>query len=973
MSENDLIPYKASHLPAGPWLVMAPHPDDETFGMGGTLALAAKEGIKVSLAIVTSGDRGGEVSVRRAEAEKAANILGITDLEFWGLKDREIPRQKDEFLKRLSDGLARLNPRTIFLPSPLEYHPDHRGVSLLTMDFLDTLFGQGASAHMARETGLALKTTLSGSRLWFYEVTRQCEANRLIRIDPVLGIKKAAIDIYKSQSSTADYHDTVLSINRARALTLDSNTKYAEAFFETAIKEPGLDIALRLNDYLAPGIGAVARFPLISVIIRTCNRPALLREALQSVALQTYPRIECLVINDGGQDVREIVKEFSGRMERLEYINLMPRRGRARAANEGIKRATGRYVSFLDDDDIFYPGHLLTLYQAIADKNTGVVYADSFKGIYEHLETKEKRILIKKLVYYSDDFSFAHLVFENYIPLPSLLIERGLVDEIGGFDQDFELYEDWDMLIRLAQKTPFLHIPKPTSEFRLGASGQITLKERGSDREFAAYARLAAKHKSLITDQHLYQFFKIAGYRRGEILRLRELLDAANDKIAGMPELLSAAERLRGLLDREKAKSAGLEEEKTAILARLNLVEQANKGLKDSVEALRKSNNELFLEKTALQSTLSEITNSAGWALLSSYRGMIDRLAPPHSRRGRWYFLARSALVVFKNEGMSGVKNRIAYRWRARLANRKPASPLDNISARGAGACTLFPPGERPVDIIIPVFNAMDDLKNCVESILRHTDLSLHRMVLIDDCSTDEEIRSYLKGLRASNHALDIKVVFNNQNLGFPATVNKGLRLSSTRDCLILNSDTIVTANWLNKLQRAAYARPLVATVTPFSNHAYICAFPKPLKYNFLPPGYSMDTLNRRLEELSLLYYPVIPFGSGFCLYIRRHALETIGLLDEKLFRKGYGEDADFCFRAARAGFLNILDDSTFIFHKGGASFESNKDPEALARKNAQIQENLQRLNARYPGYERLIKANVEELEFLRNYLASLI
>lgn len=366
-SENDLIPYEASGLPAGPWMVIAPHPDDETFGMGGTLALAARAGIKVTVVMVTSGDKGGEVSTRREEAQQAVKSLGLDDIEFWGLKDREVYRQGDLFLERFSEGLARLVPRTIFLPSPLEYHPDHRAVSLLAMKFLDDIFRRFPTVPPGKDP---LVTALAECRLWLYEITRQCEANRLIKIDTVLDIKKAAIDTYKSQAATADYHDTILAINRARALTLDSRTRYAEAFLEIPVGESSLAFMLRLDNYIKPGVKILTTYPLISVIIRTYNRPGLLKEALESVASQVYPETECLVVNDGGEDIQGIIDDFTLRIRRLEYINFPTRSGRATAANEGIKHAKGKYVCFLDDDDIFYPDHLLTLYQAITEKKT---------------------------------------------------------------------------------------------------------------------------------------------------------------------------------------------------------------------------------------------------------------------------------------------------------------------------------------------------------------------------------------------------------------------------------------------------------------------------------------------------------------------------------------------------------------------------------------------------------------------------
>ena len=92
INENDLIPYNTSALPAGPWLVFAPHPDDETFGMGGSLLLASDQGIETTVVILTDGSLGGDdkaiVDIRRKEAKRALKALGIKKYYFWNLPDR---------------------------------------------------------------------------------------------------------------------------------------------------------------------------------------------------------------------------------------------------------------------------------------------------------------------------------------------------------------------------------------------------------------------------------------------------------------------------------------------------------------------------------------------------------------------------------------------------------------------------------------------------------------------------------------------------------------------------------------------------------------------------------------------------------------------------------------------------------------------------------------------------------------------
>ena len=92
---------------------------------------------------------------------------------------------------------------------------------------------------------------------------------------------------------------------------------------------------------------------------------------------------------------------------------------------------------------------------------------------------------------------------------------------------------------------------------------------------------------------------------------------------------------------------------------------------------------------------------------------------------------------------------------------------------------------------------------------------------------------------------------------------------------------------------------------------------------NIIPEGFSIETFGKFIEQISMRYYPEIPTGVGFCMHIKRKVLNDIGYFDETSFSNGYGEENDFCWRASQQGYLHVLDDATFIFHRGGGSFTS--------------------------------------------------
>ncbi len=141
---------------------------------------------------------------------------------------------------------------------------------------------------------------------------------------------------------------------------------------------------------------------------------------------------------------------------------------------------------------------------------------------------------------------------------------------------------------------------------------------------------------------------------------------------------------------------------------------------------------------------------------------------------------------------------------------------------------------------------------------------------------------------------------------------------------MLLNSDTVVTAGWLDALARCAASDPRIGTATPFSNNAEICSFPRFCADNPWPEGADPEPVRAALARAAVPTYPELPTGVGFCLYVRRALIDAIGIFDP-VFGKGYGEENDFCLRAAQAGFRNVLCDDAFVLHAGERSFAGRK------------------------------------------------
>ena len=249
-----------------------------------------------------------------------------------------------------------------------------------------------------------------------------------------------------------------------------------------------------------------------------------------------------------------------------------------------------------------------------------------------------------------------------------------------------------------------------------------------------------------------------------------------------------------------------------------------------------------------------------------------------------------------------------------------------------------------PIDIVVPVYDAPDDVRRCVDSVLACTDGD-YTLVLIDDASPDPRVGEFFDVLarRGDPH---ITLLRNAQNAGFTATANRGMARSRA-DVVLLNSDTIVTRGWLAALVRCAGSDPRIATVTPFSNNAEICSFPRFCENNLWEAGGDPERIRDALAESAVPTYPDLPTGVGFCMFVRRAALDQLGAFD-LAFGAGYGEENDFCLRAARAGFRNVLADDAFVVHTGGRSFAGRKYE--LGTRNLVL---LEQLHPHYPAMVR--------------------
>ena len=229
------------------------------------------------------------------------------------------------------------------------------------------------------------------------------------------------------------------------------------------------------------------------------------------------------------------------------------------------------------------------------------------------------------------------------------------------------------------------------------------------------------------------------------------------------------------------------------------------------------------------------------------------------------------------------------------------------------------------IDVVIPVFGQLELTIRCIQSVLNSSISTPFELTVIDDGSEDELVGETLQKL-----AMEMSFSFlrNSGNFGFVATSNRAFELHPSRDVLLLNSDTVVYGDWLDRLRSIAYSHDAIGTVTPITNDAGISQYPHSAHFDVTRTDLGVEGFER-LDEIAAHANPgewvESPTGSGDCMYVTRACLNDVGQFDIDLYGHGYGEENDFSQRALHLGWKNVITPSVFVFHLGGASFGTTK------------------------------------------------
>lgn len=456
--------------------------------------------------------------------------------------------------------------------------------------------------------------------------------------------------------------------------------------------------------------------------------------------------------------------------------------------------------------------------------------------------------------------------------------------------------------------------PDPELEEAVGAFAGSVLTQKLSEEGFETASQLSRQQETIDS-------------LNIELHKSKEQIETLSDQLNEQREITTELEtqtresqwRIRGLADWVS--------ERDEVIAEL-AAEHAAKGsqLDRKIFELERTSAELEQMRVELSrignrlttatTELLHIKNSLGWKVLQYYGPIKYRLIKPMLKALRGGPTATAS---------SGPELRPAIVSLPVEENREFAvAEIDSSRS--------VKPHTSNVDIIICVHNALEDLKRCLDSVIRCTRMP-YSLILVDDGSNDET-RIYLTDLAASQGAMLLR---NEVAEGYTLAANKALRQSSGAYVLLLNSDTEVTPGWLDRMVACAESDPSIGMVGPLSNSATWQSIPTLFEgddwaINTLPKAMTPADIAGSLDESSHRLYPRIPFLNGFCLMIKRDLIRHIGIFDEKTFPRGYGEENDYCLRARQAGWQLAVADDTYVFHSLSRSYSSDRRKELCKR-----------------------------------------
>jgi len=341
------------------------------------------------------------------------------------------------------------------------------------------------------------------------------------------------------------------------------------------------------------------------------------------------------------------------------------------------------------------------------------------------------------------------------------------------------------------------------------------------------------------------------------------------------------------------------------------LIKSLNKQYSTLLEKLKEDNNEKDKTIQSYLLELNEIKNSRLLRILPILKNLQNKLFPTNSLQKK--------IAKFVIYFLLGQKSRI-------FSKRRKEVYSDILFAKRQVTCNSLTHHNERIDIIICVHNALEDVKKCLESIKKFTSEPFS-MIIVDDGS-DEPTKNFL--VNSKKNFSNFHLIRNDIARGYTLSANMGMKESNAKYLILLNSDTIVGPEWIDRLYRAITLEENIGIVGPLSNTASWQSVPELSRngdwsLNPLPFNVTAEKMSKLVSKYSGCVLPDVPLLNGFCLMIKKAVIDQIGYFDEENFGQGYGEEDDFTLRADKHGWKKVVADDVFIYHAQSKSYSNDK------------------------------------------------
>ena len=668
---------------------------------------------------------------------------------------------------------------------------------------------------------------------------------------------------------------------------------------------------------------AAEQAQLVSIICRTIGRPEL-EQALQSVIAQTYSPIELVLVNAAARDL----SRFESLFDSLNIVHVCKDHtlSRTQSANAGLDAASGSYLMFLDDDDWISDAHVKGLMTFLTDQT-------EIRAAYSSVQkTDVKGKLLPEV--FARDYDPITLMRDNYIPIHAMLFDRSLLEKQCRFDESFDIYEDWDFWLQLAQHTDFHHLDKVTAYYREGGDSNTAVnaseaRYQHDNKLGRARASLFAKWKEQWNGKKINLLFGDFESRIGAMgrklddahgrlgeefnkndaldkilsetqLHLKEAYQTINEQHVLLLNKQKDLEEAQREVQRVELEVQGIEQKaQQKELEFTNTLTMKQQELNALTNLKQDTEHHLRLHISELEQAIARIYGSLSWKLTRPLRGIkaVITSRKTSSAASKGGEVQAQSKQEFEPEQ---IKTTHDIRARAELQ--------DFLASSGKLQLPVF---KTPILTIVLVFYNQAHLSLlCLRSLLDTADVA-YQLIIVDNNSTDETV-SLIKKIK------NAKIISNKENLGFVRAINQAASRVETDYLLLLNNDALIE----HKTLSAA-----IATISEDATVGAVGAKIKLLDGSLQEAGSIIWSDGACLgygrgqnpEQSSFMFRRDVDYCSGAFLLFRHSDYEKLNGFDEA-YAPAYYEESDFCIRLQKRGLRIVYNPEVQITHYEFAS-----------------------------------------------------